>query len=177
MKKALCVFAHPDDSFLFAHNIRRSTPDVEWFDLCLTYRADQRRGREFVQACAIMESQPLLAGLIDNVYETPAPSVYQEAVTHTLGTAGLTLDDFTTVVTHNPVGEYGHGHHKAAHRALVGLPFTAQLLMPAHNYAVPETTYVSMDKLKSPLVDLFESEHYLLFHFDLITEGFVTWQR
>lgn len=178
--KALIVMAHPDDSFIFAHNIRQVTPQIEWHDLCATYGHRTARGKEFLAACKVMKSRGIQYGLDDD---------YQGALTGDLFQlyndlhSTLLNGQYNYVVTHNPNGEYGHRHHRELHKqvmlawAALPAPQRPTVLVPAFNYKLPDFTLFSEKKQSSKCLQIYEREMYMIGNFDMIAESFVVHER
>lgn len=167
--RGLIVTAHPDDSFIFAHNIRKSEPNIDWNDCVATYTLESARGIEFLKACAIMQSVPIFLGLPDTDEHLKFEFL------------NLDLKRYSTIITHNINGEYGNKHHKDVHNWVMSMVASQnwlenasnRLLVFAQNYKAADLTYTDEQKLKSPCLDIYARESYIMYNFDLINEGFV----
>jgi LmbE family N-acetylglucosaminyl deacetylase len=114
----LVLVAHPDDEVLFAGELLLQHPQVEWDVLCMTYRDDHPRGQRFgvsmecfaARGCQVNGN---MAGLPDNdgmVLSLSDYARWRSALREHV--AGMHYD---FAITHNRLGEYGHGHHMALH--------------------------------------------------------------
>jgi LmbE family N-acetylglucosaminyl deacetylase len=161
----LVLVAHPDDEFIFAHNLITQNPEVKWTIACATYSALTQRGREFSQSCKKLGAQPFYFGFEDDPY---TPLKFDFKVLRRF------LAPFDTIVTHNPVGEYGHRHHIDCFQAVKKCRRAGTVVYVfAHNYSLPDFIVVDQMKRQSPIRKIYEREEYIIRHFDLITEGFV----
>ncbi len=177
--KALIVMAHPDDSFIFGHNIRQATPHIEWHDLCATYGHRTARGKEFLAACKVLKSRGIQLALDDDYQGTLTEdtallveNIYQQL-----------HNGYNYLVTHNPNGEYGHRHHRELHKhtmlawSMLPVKERPSVLVPAFNYKVPDFTLYSETKAKSKCLQIYEREMYMIGNFDLIAESFVLHEK
>lgn len=175
LKKALVFCAHPDDSYIFAHNMIQMLNRNAWLvtDLVATYKPESARGKEFRDAAQIMGAEPRYLGLDDNPYaelniwgDTNAPAFIKDT---------KFLNGFDLIVTHNPSGEYGHPHHTQVHNwVMKNIDDTRKVLVFSQNYVLPDFQLHNPNKLKSKVRDVYEREAYMVNNFNLITEGFAT---
>lgn len=110
----LMIVAHPDDESLFGGEALLATPG--WTVICVTHASNPVRRREFVQA---MESAGADYTMLDHEDHLENGN-FDPSLAATLG-ALLAERPYTTVVTHNERGEYGHVQHVALHRIVRGL--------------------------------------------------------
>lgn len=163
MKKALVISAHPDDSFIFAHNLMNHLLHRGWRidELVATYQDGSARGREFVEACRLMGTNPIFLGHEDDPY-TPLPLMPPDFYNLHL--------DYDLIVTHGPNGEYGHGHHRQMHAWVIKYA-RCPVLCFAHNRPF-DFALVNLSKLQSPLRQVYERESYMVDNFNLPFEAF-----
>jgi LmbE family N-acetylglucosaminyl deacetylase len=173
---AMIIMAHPDDSFIFAHNIRKALPMFQWLDVCVTYESCEERGREFKSAAKAMKSTPLLLGFDDDMY-TPLD---HNKLVRTITDSILKFKP-AIIVTHNAKGEYGHGHHIGVYRAVIDAvnslkatfnDLTIPLIVPSLNAGIADFITVGTDKSQSPCLDYYAREMYMIANFDLYSEGY-----
>ena len=173
---AMIIMAHPDDSFIFAHNIRKALPMFQWLDVCVTYTDNSVRGKEFKQAAKSMGSTPLLLGYEDDMY---TPLDHNRLVRDI--TSNILKFKPAVIVTHNSKGEYGHGHHVGVHYAVIDAvnslkatftDLTIPLIVPSLNAGVADFITVGTAKAESPCLDIYEREMYMIANFDLYSEGY-----
>jgi len=163
--QGILLFSHPDDSFIFAHNLIKRMDSAEWTDCVATYTPESSRGQEFIAACGVMGTTPMFLGLEDDMYK---PLDFSKV--------DLDLNKYDIVVTHNPVGEYFHPHHKNCH-SFVKYNYNGDFIVPAQNYLEPEFRYFDAEKINSPIVKIYEREAYIMYNFNLLEESFVTIRR
>lgn len=183
MKTGFILVAHPDDEFIFIHNLVTTRPNpwsdqiVDWQIMCATYDSESQRGKEFQASCEVLGAKPLQLGLADEQYSPLEFRSYADPKSRGSSTSGpplefnWDLDRFDEVYTHNPVGEYWHRHHQDCYnwvRSHRRKPFWVF----AQNYHIPQRVISNEEKLKSPCLKIYERETYILYNFDLITEGF-----
>lgn len=171
--KNLIVTAHPDDSFIWAHTIRKMLPDAEWYDYVATYKKDTARGIEFVKACAHTNSIPVFGGYDDDMYS----HLPEFGLLNTLDRLNITKGSFDNVFTHSPAGEYGHPHHIDVHNAVVKTFTKSNIWVFSLNYDVPDLTIYDRTKIKSPIRDIYEREMYIIGNFDMFQENFVLFRQ
>jgi hypothetical protein len=171
IKKGLVVVAHPDDEFLFVHNLVKQELGIDWTILCATWSPESPRGRRFAASCSLMGATPEYLGLEDKVGEHLAfSSIDRPRWTQF-------FKEFDVVYTHNKLGEYGHIHHQDCHR-WVTINYGGELWVFVYNYKIPEVTYRDEDKPVSFILNkIYQGEAEFLKTFDLITEGFIKIER
>lgn len=166
----LIVTAHPDDSFIWANNLRELFQS-NWTDVVATHTRFSARGKEFIAACNVLKSTPKFLGLEDDPYTKLdlLPLQYN-----------LKLPRYANVFTHNPNGEYGHQHHKDVHSKLVyeiGMGSMCGYLTPNLwvfdlNYQLPDLVIHNFNKKHSPCMGIYEREMYIMQFFNMLSEGF-----
>lgn len=175
----LIVVAHPDDEFIFFHNLITKHPKFDWDILSMTYRMSTPRGQEFCESCNTYNAQPLFAGLEDNfqggLFENkPKVDVHEGTIFSAITGLQLNLTKYANVYTHNPNGEYGHRHHiETCEFVTRAQTFIHKLWYTAYNYQIPELVCQDKSKLDAKHLQIYERELYIIMNFDLITEGFV----
>lgn len=167
--KALLFVAHPDDEFLFGYNlITESTHRYDWTVVCATYNGDSQRGDEFNKSCKIMGVTPILLGFMDDMYSKIGLDKIREPIEDV-----PLVSDFNFVVTHNPFGEYGHPHHIECNKFIMrNISKSQEVWVFAQNYSIPSVRCNNISKKDCDIMKVYEREQYLLFNFDLISEGF-----
>jgi len=173
------VVAHPDDEFIFAHNLLtcKVSPQgvpITWTVICMTYTDTMVRGKEFLRSCKYLGVQGKLLGAVDNPF---SPLVIAN-----LPVLEKAIQESDFLCTHNPVGEYGHGHHIDTFKAVKAVWETPSesarvpLYVFAQNYTPPDYQYCNIDKLQSPvLTEVYQAQYWTIINFNLITEGFVNY--
>jgi LmbE family N-acetylglucosaminyl deacetylase len=138
MSRKLVVVAHPDDETLFFGGTIASQPGTTWEVACVTDGGPRsaERAQELLQACELLGvSRVHLLGFADD----PGRRLDVPAVTGAL----LALGEYDEVLTHGPLGDYGHLHHQdvclAVHRA-----FTAHTSVWAVATAIMPTRLVPL---------------------------------
>lgn len=110
--KALVVVAHPDDETIFLGGYILKNPEWDWTVVAVTHSLESPRGAEFQRACERLNAKPKMLGMID-IYESVLDlDLISKALKE------IARDSFDMVFTHNNVGEYGHPHHIAVHKAV-----------------------------------------------------------
>ena len=102
------VVAHPDDESLFGG--AQLILEHGWKVVCVTNGDNPTRRAEFEAVMRATDSQFEMWDLYDEI-QTPLSEVY---LTTEL-TRVITERQWTKIVTHNSVGEYGHIHHIQIH--------------------------------------------------------------
>lgn len=106
MRRALVV-AHPDDESLWFGGLLAAEPG-DWTVICCSIpRADPERAWKFFDACEVLGAKARLLPFAETHAKEPLLHVDL-----------IDLSRFDQVVTHNTVGEYGHGHHVWLNRIL-----------------------------------------------------------
>lgn len=173
---AMIIMAHPDDSFIFAHNIRKLMPMFQWLDICVTHTATSTRGREFKNAAKVMGSTPLLLGYEDDMYKPLERRLLQDEIMSLMLKYRPQM-----IVTHNSNGEYGHGHHLDVHHAVVDAVNTLKvtntvipipIIVPSLNNGIADFITVGESKSQSDCLSIYEREMYMISNFDLYSEGY-----
>ena len=118
----LMIVAHPDDESIFGGEALIAGSD--WTVVCVTNASDAVRREEFFQAMEFAGANYTILDHQDNL----ANGRFHP---HLLQTLGELLDEFpyTTVVTHNCKGEYGHIQHRSIHRMVRSLVGNHTLLV------------------------------------------------
>lgn len=117
------VIAHPDDEILFAGGFLQKFDDVRV--ICLTYGPDSPRGKEFKSVCDYFGWDGHMMGEED-AYDGRLRVTWLQTAIRRL------LREGATVLTHNPLGEYGHWHHQDAYRVVAGI--VPQFLVFGYNF-------------------------------------------
>lgn len=105
----LMIVAHPDDDMIWggAHLLEGG-----WFVVCLTHGDDSVRSDEFSRAVTESGNTPLILSYPDKVnFRRDDWSRVSDSIEADIETI-LKANEWQTVATHNPQGEYGHIHHK-----------------------------------------------------------------
>jgi LmbE family N-acetylglucosaminyl deacetylase len=130
--RALMLVAHPDDEVIFGAALMLAHPEYDWTLACMTYTYGSERGEHFAKSAQAFKdrgvsiTQIVMLGMTDSqgailsqreyeLWRERASSLqYTQVVSEevTLRNNQLAPD---VVVTHNRLGEYGHGHHMALH--------------------------------------------------------------
>jgi LmbE family N-acetylglucosaminyl deacetylase len=153
--KGLIFVAHPDDEFIFAHNLIKRNADVKWDVVCVTYCEGDTRGIAFKESCKIMNVVPILLGLVDDYGKH-------------LDIPRMDLSKYDVIV-----GEYGHPHHKLCHDFILNFAEnTTDIVVFSYNWKDADFRYYDADKKNSPILYVYNSELAVIKEFDLISEGF-----
>jgi hypothetical protein len=171
VKKGLVVVAHPDDEFLFAHNLVKQELDIDWTILCITHAPDSDRGQKFSSSCMLIGATPEYLCLEDISGKHLDFSLIEYP--------GITrfFKTFDMVYTHNKLGEYGNIHHQDCYR-WVTVNYSGELWVFAYNYKISEVTYQDDTKpVSSILSSVYHEEAEFLKTFNLVIEGFVRVER
>lgn len=120
MASGLILVAHPDDEVLFAGELLLRHPDVEWDLVCATHHTESPRGQRFQASIAefVNRGVRIRGGLSLGLFDT-GPVLTHAQYLSWRGRARAVLAELgrhDIVVTHNKMGEYGHGHHMALHQ-------------------------------------------------------------
>ena len=188
IKNGVILVAHPDDEFLFAHNllnqynpmaIERGWDEYRWTVVCATNPGKSRmvEYQEAGRAFGIPQDRWLCLNLPDGEGPLPQPSLHDafmllDLITQRRHDPGPPIE---VLVTHNPVGEYGHSHHKSCNEFgahLLSTGYCEHLWNFAYNFALPDLVIHDLDKQNSEVMGIYEREHYIIRNFDLISEGF-----
>lgn len=101
------VVAHPDDESLWFGGLLASEPG-DWTVICCSIpRADPIRAWKFFDACEVLGAKARLLPFVET--DAKEPLLHVDIID---------LSGFDQIVTHNSVGEYGHGHHIYLNRVL-----------------------------------------------------------
>lgn len=179
----MVLVAHPDDEYAFAHNLIRSEMSCGnvVHVICATTPCESR-AIEFQNSCRVfgipssnykMLGIPDAEGSVDavDVVEKAAPFLHTWIKSH-----HLAQDEKVVLYTHNPVGEYGHPHHREcskAGRLLASLRVVNELWYFAYNFKKADIVFSDESKPQSECRKVYAREAYILDHFDLINEGFI----
>lgn len=110
--KAAVVVAHPDDEVMWAGGLlswwQKNAPCSITIICCSIPETEPERAWKFFDACEHFNARPRLypytevrGGLLKSL-------------------ADIDLSSYTTLFTHNAIGEYGHAHHKQVHAHCMG---------------------------------------------------------
>jgi len=106
MRRAVVV-AHCDDESLWFGGLLAAEPGDWTVIACSIPRADPVRAWKFFAACEVLGAKARLLPFVETGAKEPLAQVDL-----------IDLSSFDQVVTHNSVGEYGHGHHVWLNRVL-----------------------------------------------------------
>lgn len=118
------VHAHPDDEILFFFGFLKFLAPVRLRLVCVTTEIGRRgemRTRESDQAAAALGGERIHIGLRD----CPGSRLNRSEINR--GLARLRISDDTYVLTHGPLGEYGHPHHFDVFRATAAMLFRSRV--------------------------------------------------
>jgi LmbE family N-acetylglucosaminyl deacetylase len=113
-RKGLCLVAHPDDCVIFAQAFIEEYKNINWTIVYLTYDLASDRGKEIASYWDTLNIKTIFLGFQDNIVHNE-----EVVVLNKLTNLGLDID---LILTHNPMGEYGHIHHLLMHNVAQKLP-------------------------------------------------------
>jgi hypothetical protein len=113
MDRNLMVVAHPDDESLFGGAALLN--GEQWEVICVTNSKNVVRAREFTEAMHQANASFQIWDYPDN------DNFWKTLPTLTNDLAKILKTSYQKVVTHNIMGEYGHGHHVCLHKIMLGL--------------------------------------------------------
>lgn len=105
----LMIVAHPDDDLLWGGD---HLAEGGYFVLCLTNGNNERRSTEFEAMKETVGCRGLILSYPDKVADERSEWKYLRDSLYEDLSLILTCRDWTSIVTHNPDGEYGHIQHK-----------------------------------------------------------------
>ena len=105
--RAAVIVAHPDDEILWSGGLLARHPGLDVVCCSIPYR-DPERVIGFFKAMKLLGHHPLLLPYSEGSASSP--------LTHL---DLIELDRYSTIITHNAAGEYGHLHHQQVHQYLV----------------------------------------------------------
>ena len=121
----LLIVAHPDDDTLWggAHLIRDNFLVVNVTAGCVEYR-----GNEFRKAMSMLGDIPIPLGYTDMIDSNKAnkgtkydwPLSYRNKISQDLKII-MNYKNWNLIATHNPIGEYGHIHHRYTNQMVTNL--------------------------------------------------------
>lgn len=107
--------AHPDDELLWGG---KHLLDDKYLVVCLTRGDDKIRRAEFEKVLEATGDKGLILAYPDKIWHWRADwKFWQEGIEADVASI-LQYKDWDLVVSHNAAGEYGHPHHKAAHKVV-----------------------------------------------------------
>jgi LmbE family N-acetylglucosaminyl deacetylase len=108
-KNILIIVAHPDDELLFGGSALLE--EQNWKVVCLTNKSNETRKFEFEKSMRDL-AVPIfkMYDLKDDINSPLDTQRLEEIIRGELGNK-----NWSKVVTHNNIGEYGHPHHKQVH--------------------------------------------------------------
>jgi len=120
MKKVLGIFAHPDDEVLFGWPIFQSNEFEKHLIICCDDSTRNRPGRkEALEKVCQQENINLVRAMQEDnsFYALPtrrSDYLLSNAVRNINVVLEAAINDIKPdyIITHNPVGEYGHGSHR-----------------------------------------------------------------
>lgn len=101
------IVAHPDDEILWGGGLLARHPGLDVICCSIPHR-DPERVIGFFRAMKLLGHHPLLLPFSEGSASSP--------LTHL---DLLELDHYSTIITHNEAGEYGHLHHRQVHQYLL----------------------------------------------------------
>lgn len=107
--RSLMIVAHPDDETIFAGN---QLSHHSYFIVCLTNGNNIQRAKEFMAVLEKTNNEGVILSFPDKTnkkrdsWETSEVDIKKTIQNY------IKKEDWNTIVTHNPQGEYGHIHHK-----------------------------------------------------------------
>ncbi len=115
--KTAVVVAHPDDEILWAGGYLAAHPGTDVICCTIPQKAPERL-LAFLKVCRELLVNPIVLANAADVAGTPLCSVSLRYVQRFVSA------QYDQIITHNHVGEYGHEHHIAVHRAMwrTGIP-------------------------------------------------------
>lgn len=127
MHDFLMIVAHPDDDALFGGPFQKTFAHHRWAIVCITHSQDNSRGKELITWQTSLGTRPEDIFLLDfpddpDDYKRDQSSFTPREVAEAVAALNIRA---STVLSHNPIGEYGHTHHRTVHQAV-------QLLAPEH---------------------------------------------
>ena len=129
--RVLLFVAHPDDDAIFAGALQHRASMYRWHAVSLTYCRDHPRAQEMSGWQRFVSADTSAVSFLgfDDDYEDRRQgrcSIDFDAACRSLEALDQAPD---VVVTHGPLGEYGHPHHQLAHRiATACFPNTPMLV-------------------------------------------------
>lgn len=103
------IVAHPDDEMLWGG---KELIEDDYLVVCITCGVDKKRVKEFANVMKSTDDKYIMLGYPDKTkgkrddWATVRKDINKDIKNI------LELKDWELVVTHNPLGEYGHIHHK-----------------------------------------------------------------
>lgn len=103
------IVAHPDDEMLWGG---KELIEDDYLVVCITCGVDRTRVKEFVKVMDSTNDKYVMLGYPDKTNgERDNWDTVREDINKDISEI-LNLKDWEMIVTHNPLGEYGHIHHK-----------------------------------------------------------------
>lgn len=165
----LLIVAHPDDDYIFAHNLLTQV-DGPWTIVCST-NPEYGRDKQFKDACQVYGCSGIMLDFEDN------PSIPTPLTSLTPRLNLITAAEAPVVIfSHNRYGEYGHPQHIQCYRAARNLSDTLGTphYVFAHNDPREVDLWVtSTIKASSPVRGIYHTEESVIQWFDLYREGFI----
>ncbi|MGM9834783.1 MAG: PIG-L family deacetylase [Bacilli bacterium] len=109
----IMIVAHPDDEMLWGG---KELIENDYLVVCITCGKDKSRVKEFVKVMDSTNDKYIMLGYPDKTNgERDNWNTVREDISKDISTI-LNLKDWEMIVTHNPLGEYGHIHHKMSNQ-------------------------------------------------------------
>ncbi len=113
--KTVVVVAHPDDEILWAGGYLAAHPGTDVICCTIPQKAPERC-LTFMRVCRLLFCNPIVLA--------HAPDTAGEPIGSLRYVQRFVSAQYDQVITHNQIGEYGHGHHKSVYSAMraTGVP-------------------------------------------------------
>lgn len=116
--RKLMIVAHPDDEILWGGG---HLMDGDYFVVCITNGRNAARKKEFQQVLEASGNRGIILDYPDKVLGLRDDwSSVRDGIVSDLKLI-MDVNNWETIVTHNPKGEYGHSHHKMTNEIVTAI--------------------------------------------------------
>lgn len=164
-KRKLMIVAHPDDETIWggSHLI-----EDDYYVVCITCGSSKTRANEFINAMKFSGDNYQMLGYPDvvNKYIDRWDSNYSNILLDLKRI--INSENWMSVVTHNPNGEYGHPHHKKTSEIVTSLVSKEKLYYFGKYYDKSKIKNIRFVHLsdeqfskKNEMFDIYSSQEYI----------------
>ena len=113
-RRRLMLVAHPDDELLFGGSTLLSSDSVCWTIVVATNQHNKIRAAEFQRSMSLIGAEGYMLSFVDGPFSVPF-STSQGTINDWI-VFFISLTKWDRIVTHGPLGEYGHSQHIEMHQ-------------------------------------------------------------